>query len=199
MRVLIGTNNKHKLKEIEDIFNLFDFHKFTFLLPNQISNDTFDINENGSSFEENSKIKAREFFNLFHLPVICDDSGLQVDVLGGEPGIFSARYAGDNANDITNRKKLITNLLNLGLSHAPARFVCGMTYYDGNNMIYSEGYCNGNVITTELGEGGFGYDPIFIPDGHNITFAEINQIDKNSISHRANAIQHLIHNLNNII
>ena len=199
MRVLIGTNNLHKLKEIEDIFNLFDFPKFTFILPNQISNDTFDINEYGSSFEENSKIKAREFFNHFHLPVICDDSGLQVEALGGEPGIFSARYAGDNANDFTNRKKLITNLLNLGLSQSPARFVCGLTYYDGSNMIYSEGYCNGNVITTELGSGGFGYDPLFIPNGHIITFAEINQIEKNTMSHRANAIKHLIHHLNNII
>lgn len=191
MKILVGTNNKNKLAEIKEIFGKeLDYH-IELITPNQLSPNQIEINETGVTFSENSKIKAVEFYNQFQIPTIADDSGLEVDQLGGEPGVNSARYSGDNATDLSNRKLLRLRLATAGLEHSSARFVCVMTYFDGIKTIQAEGVCEGIIIDNERGSNGFGYDSMFIPTGYNITFAELDSQTKNSISHRSKAIKNL--------
>jgi XTP/dITP diphosphohydrolase len=186
-KIHLASNNRHKAKEFEQIINSIIPGKINLILPEIISIDKFDVDETGSSFIENSFIKAKAFFEKFNLPVISDDSGLEVNSLNGEPGINSARYAGEHGNDELNRKKLLTNLKDF--DDKQANFIAVLCYFDGNEPIFFEGKVFGKIIDTERGNGGFGYDPIFMPDGYDITFSEMEQEEKNRISHRSLAIQ----------
>lgn len=192
MQILIASNNKHKLKEIKEIFEKEIKSPIDWKTPNQVDETKFEVDEIGTTFEENSKIKAIEFYNKYKIPTIADDSGLIVDQLGGQPGVHSARYSGENATDKSNRNLIKFRLATIGVRESTARFICVMTYYDGQNLIQAKGSCEGRIIDIERGSNGFGYDPLFIPNGFDKTLAELNNEIKNSISHRSNAIKELI-------
>lgn len=153
-----------------------------------------DIEENGKTIEENSRIKAAYLHNKYNVNCFADDSGLEVEYLNGAPGVHSARYSGAHRNDLLNMEKLLTELK--GVNNRNARFKTVITLFYGQQELVFEGIING-VITTELrGVGGFGYDPIFMPAGYNKTFAEMTLKEKNLISHRAIAIEKMITFLN---
>jgi len=141
-------------------------------------------------FEGNAKIKAEIIFNTFKLPTIADDSGIVALQLGNEPGIYSARYAGENANDEENNIKLIERLKSFPEPHN-AKFVCAAVYYFGADFIVAMGEIAGSIIKKPRGTNGFGYDPLFLPDGYEKTTAELPPEIKNKISHRFKAFNQL--------
>jgi len=151
---------------------------------------TEDIKETGTTFEENAAIKSKYVYNKYHLNCFGDDSGLVIDALNGEPGVYSARYAGEHGNHVANIKKVLTKLD--GVENRKARFVTVISLiWEGKESIF-EGVVEGTIRHETAGNGGFGYDPIFQPDGYNITFAEMSMDEKNKISHRARAMEKLI-------
>lgn len=184
--LIFATGNKGKLAEVQKIFmnspykiiSLFDL------------GDVPDIEETGKTFEENAFIKAETIYNIYKKPVIADDSGLSVEQLNGEPGVYSARYAGENCTFDDNNRKLIKLLQNLVAPHK-AKFVCSAIYYDGENKISAVGELHGEIIYEFRGTNGFGYDPIFLPNGFDRTLAELTMDEKNGISHRAEAFNKL--------
>ena len=188
IKLLLGTNNKGKLKEITD------------LLPKNLEiYSTGDLNiksptENGKSFEENSLIKARYFSKKAKMICLSDDSGLEIDVLGGNPGIYSARWGGKKGNFVKamNRvfKELYKKNKNWKSEKIKARFVCVLTIYGPNQKtINSIGKIEGFISDSIKGKNGFGYDPIFIPRGKKITFGEMKPSQKYKIDHRFNAFK----------
>lgn len=181
-RFLIASNNAHKIKEFEKIFESLGFELVT---PKKLG-ISCDPEENGSTFEENSLIKAREFFKLSGIPTVADDSGLCVNALGGEPGIYSARYGGFDDDN----KRLFFLLSNLeDKIDRSAYFNCTIAcVLDDKTEFTVSGKVCGNIIKEPLGECGFGYDPIFVPEGYDMTFAQMSESQKNKISHRANAL-----------
>lgn len=186
MIILAATNNQHKIDEIRAI--LSDLSEFSVKSPLDLGIN-LNPEENGSSFEQNAEIKARAFYEAARIPVIADDSGLEVEQLNGLPGINSARYAGLNSDDKGNRKKLLSELHFDDI--VKARFRCVICFFDGQNALFANGIVDGQLINDERGRMGFGYDPIFIPEGYEITFAEMDTQTKNRISHRANALEQL--------
>jgi XTP/dITP diphosphohydrolase len=188
MKILIASNNNHKIKEINEILNTRKFPDIQLITPKQISDLIFDVEENGSTFEENARIKAMAYFEKFGYPTLSDDSGLEVEALNGDPGVFSARYSGISATDTSNRQKLINELKLLGLNFSKAQFRCNICFFDGTEILTSDGICKGKIILEERGDNGFGYDPLFIPDGYSQTFAQLSEEIKNTISHRGNAL-----------
>ena len=187
MKVIAATHNKGKIREFNEILGKLGFEV---LPPNEVGID-IDPEENGSSFAENALIKARAVANLCDYPVIADDSGLCVDALGGAPGIFSARYAGEDASDSDRIKKLLHELD--GVSNRRAKFVSAIAFImpDGEELV-THGEVLGNITLAPDGDSGFGYDPIFQPEGFDLSFAEMPMDEKNKISHRGRAIQQLI-------
>lgn len=188
MKMLAATNNKHKLEEIRDILKKINIEVISL-------NDAgieIDVEETGDTFTENALIKAREISKHTDLPVIADDSGLEVFALNGEPGVRSARYSGTEGEekDKNNNKKLLKNLENIPDEQRGARFcsVIAAVFSDGKE-ITAEGYVYGRIGYEERGRFGFGYDPLFIVDGYNMTMAEMEPGVKNKISHRANALE----------
>jgi XTP/dITP diphosphohydrolase len=190
--ILIASNNKHKVGEFEELFRESIHDLARIVTPDSLLKEKLEVEENGTSFGENAAIKAKAFFKAGYMPTFADDSGLEVDILDGAPGIHSARYAGEHGDDVANRHKLIDELKKRGLERTPARFVCVICYIDGEMPSFSKGVCEGYIITEERGEGGFGYDPIFVPDGYDKTFAELSSEIKNKISHRAIAAKKFI-------
>ncbi|GAB6283029.1 MAG: hypothetical protein STSR0008_17830 [Ignavibacterium sp.] len=182
MKIILATKNKGKLKEIQDIFKNMNFEIVSLL---DFENN-FEIIEDGNSFEENAKIKAKYVFDKLKLPTIADDSGLCCEQLNGSPGIYSARYSGENTTDENNNKKLLNELSKFLKPHK-AKFVCSAVFYDGKNFICAEGELTGEIADEPKGENGFGYDPIFIADNYNVTNGELSLEEKNKISHRAKA------------
>ena len=185
-KLLIATTNKGKCREIKKILAG---------LPCQIiclsEFDSFpDVVEDKKTFLGNSKKKAKEIFNSLKIPVIADDSGLSVEQLKGRPGVYSARYAGENATDNDNNEKLISELKDFPLPHK-AKFISVAVYYDGVNYISARGELEGKIIIKPMGSNGFGYDPHFIPAGYKNTLAELSLEEKNKISHRAKAFNQL--------
>jgi XTP/dITP diphosphohydrolase len=187
MKIILASNNKHKYHEFSEIFKKNNF-KNDILIPNDVYLGGFDVEESGLTFEENAMIKAKAFYEAAGMPAIADDSGLEVDALDFRPGVYSARYAGEHGDDKKNRTKVLNELASLVEPLRSARFRCVICYYDGINSITVDGRVEGKIISEERGEGGFGYDPIFIPEGYDETFAEMTQEEKNKISHRARAI-----------
>jgi len=144
--------------------------------------------ETGSSYRENALAKARAVYRVLGVPSLGDDSGLEVDALAGAPGLHSARYAGEGANDRANLERVLGELAGLPPERRTARFRCVLALVRGRgDDIVVEGVCEGRILDTPRGAGGFGYDPVFIPEGHLLTFAELPATEKNALSHRARA------------
>ncbi|NOZ91255.1 MAG: RdgB/HAM1 family non-canonical purine NTP pyrophosphatase [Epsilonproteobacteria bacterium] len=184
MKIVLATKNKGKLKE----FNQMCKSKvvpFTELLGD------IEIVEDGDSFKENALIKARAIFEKLgdKYIVISDDSGISVPALGGEPNIYSARYAGENASDKDNLNKLIDNLKAKGVKKTPAYYTASIAIVSRYGEYSVHGWMYGEVIDTPIGDNGFGYDPIFIPYGFDKTLGELDDNIKKSISHRSKALK----------
>lgn len=150
-----------------------------------------DIEETGKTFEENAVLKAKSIYDILHIPVIADDSGLAVDHLQGKPGVYSARYSGKNASDEDNCRKLLEELKDVKAGNRSAEFICVIVLYKDNKAEVFQGECPGRIGFAACGNGGFGYDPLFIPDGYAETFAELPLAVKNKISHRGKALEKL--------
>jgi XTP/dITP diphosphohydrolase len=186
MKLIFATKNEGKVREVSHI--LSDL-RIEILSLNDINNSP-EIIENGETFLDNAKLKAEAVYRKYKIFVLADDSGLVVDQLNGMPGIFSARYAGDNTTDEMNNTKLMNELKNYPEPHK-AKFVCSSVYYDGENFLSANGEIRGKITDKPRGLNGFGYDPLFIADGYNKTMAELNPELKNKISHRAIAFNEL--------
>ncbi len=184
MKFFIATKNAHKIAEFSAIFENLNIK---LLSERDLEKPLPEIEENGTTFEENSLIKARFAASFTGLPTLADDSGLCVDALGGEPGIYSARYAGEHGDSAANNEKLLKNMENE--TNRTARFVCviACVFPDGREFTV-RGECKGRIDTCLRGNGGFGYDPLFISDERG-SFGLISAEEKNSISHRGNAVK----------
>ena len=189
MKIVLASQNRHKLAEIQAILSRFDME---LVLQSELG-VSIDVDESGSSFEENSELKARAVMETTGLPAIADDSGLCVDVLGGAPGIYSARYgAPDCVTDRDRLNYLLQNMRGVRSDERTARFVCVITllYPDGRKLV-ARGSCEGLIAFEPRGEDGFGYDPVFYVPSMGCTFAQMGADCKNRISHRANALMRL--------
>jgi XTP/dITP diphosphohydrolase len=192
-QIVIASNNRGKLKEIEALF----VNQRISIVP-QSSFDVPDADETGLSFVENAIIKARHAATLTNLPAIADDSGIEVDVLNGAPGIYSARYAGAGASDEDNLNLLLENVKQTGTQEAIARFQCVMVYLrheEDSTPLIAEGTWRGHIVAEPKGDNGFGYDPIFYVPEQKCTSAELPAEVKNKISHRGQALQLLMKQL----
>ncbi len=181
MKVLFASKNKGKIREVKKILG-DDFEVLSLLDFEGVP----DIDEDKDTFLDNSKKKAREIFEIFRIPIIADDSGLLVEQLNGNPGVYSARYAGENATDNDNNLKLISELKGFPSPHK-AKYVCVAVFYNGDDYISAEGELKGEIVLEPKGSNGFGYDPLFIADGYKITMGEVSLEEKNKISHRSKA------------
>ena len=191
--LLVATRNNHKTKEIGQILGArWDVRDLTSLVEAPI------VKETGSTFAENAALKAVVISESFSELVLADDSGLAIDALSGEPGVYSARFAGDDATDAQNRLKLIGLLETLPAEEFPARFQCEMVLArQGEILGCFSGTVEGIVVPFERGDRGFGYDSMFIPAGYNQTFAELPSEVKNNLSHRARALAQAVGYLQN--
>ena len=189
MIVVAATQNKHKIQEIESITRLFGFE---IVSRGDAGVPEVEIEEDGETFEENSYKKAAEIMKLCGRISIADDSGLMVDALDGAPGVISARFSGEGATDQMNNARLLDLLKDVPENERGAKFVSVITMvFPEGRTIVARGECFGHIIREPLGSGGFGYDPLFVPEGFNKTFAELTSDEKNQISHRALALQKL--------
>lgn len=188
-QLVFATNNRHKLDEVEAKIK----GKLKLLSLNDIG-CTDDIEETGLTFHENASIKSRHIWNKYELSCFGDDSGLEVDALNGEPGVFSARYAGRHGDHDANINKVLEKLGNN--ANRTARFKTVISLIWNGEEYFFEGVVEGTIRHERAGNGGFGYDPVFQPYGCNITFAEMSMEEKNSISHRARAMEKLLEFLN---
>lgn len=184
--LIFASSNKGKIKEVKEIFSNSDYNIISLLDLN------FDkeIEETGVTFEENALIKAEEIFNIYKRPVISDDSGLSVEILNGSPGVYSKRFAGENSNDENNINKLLNELIKFNPPYK-AKFICSAVYKDELKTEIAIGEFHGEITFYRKGNNGFGYDPIFIPNGYSKTLAELTNEEKNKISHRAIAFKNL--------
>lgn len=204
MKVILASQNRNKIKEINAILEKFDMEAIPrddTLLPKD------DVEENGTTFEENSLIKAQairdmiingNYTDYMDCPIIADDTGLMVDALDGAPGVYSARYAGEGRSADDNNTKLLNELKEVPYESRTARFatVITMIFPEGKRIV-ARGECQGHIAMNRQGDGGFGYDPLFAPDGYEgKTFSELGADIKNLISHRAKALEKLEELLN---
>ena len=187
MKLVLATSNKGKVKEIKTIYEDMDVVAYSDLI------EPFEIEETGSTFKENALIKARAVFTALddeEIIVIADDSGISVDALGGKPGIYSARYAGVDASDKNNLNKLTDTLKEKGLLSSKAYYTAAIAIVTKSAEFTIHGWMYGDVITISRGEKGFGYDPIFVPEGYDKTLGELDEEIKKSLSHRSQALKH---------
>lgn len=185
-KILLATNNPHKISEIKFVLNTSNLK----LLSLKDFGVTVKIIEDENSLEKNAFKKAKEISRILNIPTLADDTGLFVKALNDEPGIYSARYAGENVTYEENRKKLLDELKNIPEVERSARFESVICFYvNQKDYYFFEGVCEGNIIHEARGTNGFGYDPLFIPDGECKTFAELSDKEKNKISHRAIALR----------
>ena len=182
--LLLGTRNLGKIREITSIL---EDSGWSFSSP---QDNVETPPEDGKTFTDNAIAKARFYATASGLWALADDSGLEVDALGGAPGVYSARYAGDNASDADRRALLLSELAQVSEKDRRARFVSVVVIAsaDGTVLNVSEGICEGTITFAPRGNGGFGYDPLFVPDGYSQTFAELPETVKNRISHRARSL-----------
>ncbi len=184
MRVILASNNKNKLREMAQILMPFGME----VISQRDAGADFEVEESGTAFRENAEIKAAAVYERLNMPVIADDSGLVVDALGGAPGVYSHRYAGENASDKERSLKILKELEDVPGNKRTARFICEICYIDENGeRNFFTGICEGTIGREERGENGFGYDPIFCYG--NKTFAEMTDDEKNKISHRGKALR----------
>jgi XTP/dITP diphosphohydrolase len=188
MEIVLATRNKKKVEEIKRITEGMAVTIFTL--------DDFpgcpEVEEDGATFEENAVKKAVTVARFARKPALADDSGLEVNALSGAPGTYSARYAGPDAHDSKNTEKLLSEMRLLAKKDRKARFICSIALAipDGNVRTFN-GYCEGSIGTEPRGDNGFGYDPVFFPEGYGRTFAEMSAEEKDSLSHRGKAIRQL--------
>ena len=184
-RLLVATNNKGKLAELGQMLASVDIE----LVSLADLDITEEVEETGTTFVENARLKASGYARMANLPAIADDSGLEVDALDRRPGVLSARYGGAETNFDEKMKMLLAELVSTGDTERRARFVCSIAIADavGNIAHAVSSTCEGKIAPNKRGEGGFGYDPIFIPDGYEQTFGELERHVKLKISHRARA------------
>ncbi len=190
MKIVAATNNKHKVSELSALFGTMQDVELVTLREIGF---TDEIIEDGDTFLSNARIKAMAVHNATGLAAIADDSGLCVDALGGEPGIYSARYAstnGENSDDKANNQKLLSGLSEVPENERTARFVSALCFIDEDGTeVSAVGKCEGIITREERGEGGFGYDPLFFFPAFGKTFGELSAEEKNKVSHRANAVK----------
>lgn len=187
-QLILATHNNHKAREFQDILPQYSVKTLSDLGHDE------EIEETATDLEGNSLLKAKTIFKRYGYVVISDDSGLEVNALNGAPGVYSARYAGEPRNDQRNTEKLLYKLQ--GASNRKAQFRTVITLMSPGNSFQFEGIVSGTIAESPRGEAGFGYDPVFVPKGYQQTFAELPSDLKNKISHRANAIEKLLHFLN---
>lgn len=187
MKLIIASNNKHKIYEIKKILG----GKFSEILSQREAGIEHETVEDGTTFLENAAKKAREISEISGCAALADDSGICVHALGGAPGIYSARYSGGHGNDEDNNDLVLKNLE--GKEDKSAHYTCAvaLVYPDGRE-VSAEGYMYGKITKDRRGDRGFGYDPIFVPDGESRTVAQMTDEEKNAISHRANALALLL-------
>lgn len=195
MKILIATHNAHKKEELQRILAPLDIEIVT---DTDIGIELTDVEETGTTFEENSFLKSESGCRESGLPCIADDSGLAVDYLDGAPGVFSARYSGGHGNDEMNINKLLGELKDVPDEKRTARFVCAATcVFPDGRRISVRGECEGIIAHERHGNGGFGYDPIFMVGGKS--FGETSPEEKDSLSHRGKAFRRLFEELEKII
>ena len=187
MKLIIASNNKHKIYEIKKILG----DKFDEILSLREAGIDHETVEDGTTFMENAYKKAKEIAEISGCPALADDSGISADALGGAPGIFSARFSGEHGNDQANNDLLVARLADKEDKSAHYTAAICLVYPDGKR-VEAEGYLYGRIIDTPRGTRGFGYDPIFVPDGDERTVAEMTDEEKNAISHRAKALEALL-------
>ena len=190
MKLVFATNNKYKFEEIRVLLK----DHISLLNLNDI-NAVEDIPETHDTLEENAAEKARYIYSKYHINCFADDTGLEIDALHGAPGVYSARYAGKNCSFEDNINKVLRNMK--GMVNRDACFRTVIALIINGEMKLFEGKVNGKILTEKKGTNGFGYDPIFLPEDYDKTFAEMELTDKNKISHRTKAIIKLIRYLNN--
>ena len=182
MKLIFASHNANKVREIQNVLgNQIELVSLKEMSFNQ------EIPEIFETLEENSRIKAETIFKQFGIPCFADDTGLEVEALKGEPGVHSARYAGKPRSSEDNMNLLLKKLS--GIENRKARFRTIITFISGDGILQFEGVIEGNIITEKRGTQGFGYDPLFIPDGSAITFGEMSIAEKNIFSHRAKAFE----------
>ena len=184
MKLVFATNNKHKLQEVRDIvgdrvevLSLADINCYD------------DIPETADTLQGNALIKARHIYDKYGLDCFADDTGLEVEALGGAPGVYSARYAGEECNSEANMRKLLESLTGKTNRNAQFRTVIALII-EGEERLFN-GIVKGTIATEKKGDSGFGYDPVFVPEGHTESFAQMSSEMKNSMSHRFRATQQL--------
>jgi XTP/dITP diphosphohydrolase len=186
MDIIFATQNMHKISEVQSILG----DRYTIVSPGQLG-FSGEIPENELTLEGNALQKARFIHRMFNLPCFADDTGLEVKALNGAPGVFSARYAGESKNSEDNIIKLLTELSDK--DNRDARFRCVIAYIDSHGTEHLfEGIVNGQILLEKQGVEGFGYDPVFCPEGFCVSFAQMSQIEKNLISHRGRAVDQFV-------
>jgi len=194
-KIVLATGNKGKVKELSSMLSDLNIE----VLPQSEFHVT-EVAETGSTFVENAIIKARHAARITGLPAIADDSGLAVDALGGAPGVYSARYAGEDANDQDNIQKLLQALSGVAPEQRQARFLCVLVYMahaDDPTPIICQGEWHGTITTQTMGDNGFGYDPVFWLAEQNCSSAQLTPAQKNQLSHRGKALALLVKALEN--
>ncbi|MDR3217052.1 MAG: RdgB/HAM1 family non-canonical purine NTP pyrophosphatase [Clostridiaceae bacterium] len=186
-KLVIASNNKHKLREIREILGTRFPHIFSLA---EIGIDV-EIAETGATFLENARIKAKTIVGMTGLPALADDSGLEVCALNGAPGVYSARYAGEPCDHDKNNEKLLKALEGVNDRRAAFVSVIMVCFPDGSE-VYTEARAEGEILTAPRGTGGFGYDPVFLSKDLDITFAEATSAQKNSVGHRGRAVNNLL-------
>jgi XTP/dITP diphosphohydrolase len=196
--VLLATRNAHKVAELRRI--LADAHLEVEVLDMSAFPEVPDVAETGITYAENARLKAHAVAEATGLPAIADDSGLSVDVLGGSPGVFSARWSGRHGDDAANLDLLLGQLADVADAHRTAHFACAAALaLPGGAERVVEGRLDGWLVRKPVGENGFGYDPIFVPDGGSRTTAQLAPAEKDAVSHRGRALRSLVPHLRELV
>ena len=190
MKVIAATKNKNKLREFGEILKGFE------IISQEEAGIDIDVEETGTTFEENSLLKAQAIYEASGIPAIADDSGLCVDALSGEPGVYSARYGGEGYDDEGRVQLLLKNMKDIPDEKRTARFVCAITMVSDDGVITARGECEGRINYAPVGENGFGYDPVFYMEEYGKTTAEMSPDEKNAVSHRGKALRIFADKLN---
>ena len=190
MKLYLASGNQHKKREMQELLP-----NYTICIPAD-AGIAFNPEETGSSFVENSLLKAKALWQIIHEPVIADDSGLCVDYLDGAPGVYSSRFSGEDGNDEANNRKLLQLLEGVPYEKRTAHYVAVITLvYPDGQTVTARGECAGHIAESESGHNGFGYDPLFVPEGYDVSFGHIPAEEKNRISHRGKALEILAQKL----
>jgi XTP/dITP diphosphohydrolase len=185
-KLILATSNKGKVREIKELCKVYEVIPYSDLI------EPFEIIEDADTFKENALIKARAVYKALNMEdavVLADDSGISVDILDGAPGIYSARYAGENADDKENLMKLIDAIKAKGVKSSPAHYTAAIAIVTKNKERVVHGWMYGEALIEARGDGGFGYDPMFIPHGFHETLGELDEKIKKELSHRSKALQ----------